>query len=188
MIDRNLKYINLYLIYKDLTKIPDSPLPYGYSFRFFREGDEKTWAKIEVSSGDIIDMKTAHVDFERYYKNKIDELKTRCIFLLNEKGEAIGTATGFYLNQPLNETITGDMHWVAIKKEYQGKGLSKPLITKAMQVMLGHGHKGAFVHTQTHTWLAAKIYLDLGWKAYNGKQSPEEFNEGWEIVKKQIER
>ena len=54
-----------------------------------------------------------------------------------------------------------------IKKEYQGKKLSKPLISKIINVAHDLGHEKIMLHTQTTTWLAAKLYLDAGFKPLN---------------------
>ena len=100
----------------------------------------------------------------------------------------VGTATAFYLEEPIEPDISGNFHWLAVREEYKGKGLAKPLITKAMKLMHELGHKGAYLHSQTHTWLACKIYKDLGWLPYKHTQSEEEFRQGWEIVDEEWEK
>ena len=67
---------------------------------------------------------------------------------------------------------------MAIKKSYQGKGFSKPLISEFMRVANELGHKGLVLHTQTTTWLAAKIYLDYGFDGLNKDDAM-----GWSISK-----
>lgn len=184
MVDKSLKHIDLYMTYPDLSKIPNFPLPAGYSFRLYKPGDEDNWAEIEVSAEELPDIKAALHKFSEYYGKDLEKLETRCLFLLNSDGETIGTATGFYNREGWDDKLTGNLDWVAIKREYQGLGLSKPLITEAMKVMRGHGHKGAFLHTQTTTWLACKIYMDLGWEPFEFDKS--EFEEGWAIVRNKI--
>jgi GNAT superfamily N-acetyltransferase len=185
MIDKTVKYVFLHMTYNNLENIPEYQLPEGFWFRFYRPGDENIWAEIEVSSGDLPDKDTALKRFHEDYGGKEKDLEDRMLFILNDKSEPIGTATGFYMSSPISEIITGHLHWVAIKKEYQGLKLSKPLITEAMRLMRKHGHRGAYLGTQTTTWLACKIYLDLGWKPYD-KDHDESFKEGWEIVSKAI--
>lgn len=189
MIDRTIKYVDLYMIYEDLSKIPEFELPEGYSYRFFDGTDQdiKTWIEIEVSSGDIKSIEEGRDDFDKYYSEKIDELKQRCIFIVDDQSEfAVATATGFYLEEPIGN-ITGDFHWLAVREEYKGKGLSKPLITKVMKEMYKLGHKASILHSQTHTFLAIKVYESLGWKPYRPEsQSQEEFEEGWSIVRERL--
>ena len=42
------------------------------------------------------------------------------------------------------------------------------------------GHKKTLLHTQTHTWLAVKVYLDMGFIPYK----TDEHYLGWQIIKK----
>ena len=42
------------------------------------------------------------------------------------------------------------------------------------------GHKKTLLHTQTHTWLAVKVYLDMGFEPYKMEES----YLGWQIMKK----
>lgn len=164
MVDRTVEFIDLFMFYPDLSSIPKFELKEGYSFRFFDGSDQDidTWVEIEVSSGDVKTKEEGYEGFETYYRPYIEELKTRCIFLVNQEGAEVGTATGFFIVKPqpglpkagsnpleIPENIDGHLHWVAIKEEYKGKGLSKPLITEAMKIMHQKGHKGAYLHTQT---------------------------------------
>ena len=75
-----------------------------------------------------------------------------------------------YLDIPEND-ITGNVHWVPVRKDYQGKHLSKPLIAETLRQMRKLGHKKTLLHTQTHTWLAVKIYLDMGFSPYKIEES-----------------
>ena len=178
-IDRTLKYVDLYLVNNDLDNIKEYQLPKGYKFVSFTDGDEKYWVEIELSSGEFLTKQEGEQEFQEYYANHYKELKERCIFIENEQGEKVATATAFYLESPIDD-ITGDFHWLAIKKEYQGKHLSKPLIREALKKMRKLGHKKTILHTQTHTWLAVKLYLDMGFEPYEIKES----YIGWQIIKK----
>jgi len=57
--------------------------------------------------------------------------------------------------------------------------LSKPRINKFIKLANELGHKELLLHAQTHTWLAAKLYLDLGFEPFN----MEEDIKGWQILK-----
>ena len=86
------------------------------------------------------------------------------IFIEDESGEKVATATAFYDIHKPAEPGEGQLHWVAVKKEFQGKNLSKPLITYTLAVMKQLGYTRVKIHTQTNTWLACKIYYDLGFR------------------------
>lgn len=178
-IDRNLKYVDLYLVNNDLDNIPDYKLPDGYRFVFFNNGDEKDWVEIEASAGEFLSFEEGMEAFNHYYKNHYEGLKKMCIFIENEKGEKVATSTAFYLENRVDD-ITGNVHWVSVKKEYQGQHLSKSLICETLKQMRRLGHKKTLLHTQTHTWLAVKIYLDMGFVPYKMN----DYYLGWQIIKK----
>lgn len=69
--------------------------------------------------------------------------------------------------------------WFAIKKEHQGKKLSKPFISKLIRLANRLGHNKIILHTQTTTPLAAKLYLDLGFIPLNTGNEI-----GWKILKR----
>lgn len=178
-IDRTLKYVDLYLVHNNLNNIIDCELPNGYKFVYFNKGDEKDWVEIEMSAGEFLSFEEGMEAFNYYYKNHYEELKKLCIFIENENGQKIATATAFYLDVPEND-ITGNVHWVSVRKEYQGKHLSKPLISETLKQLRRLGHKKTLLHTQTHTWLAVKVYMDMGFEPYK----MEENYLGWQIIKK----
>lgn len=201
MIDKTVPYVDLYMLHDNLGDTVVRPLPEGYSYRFFDESDTDIghWVGIEVSSGDVPSQKAGHEGFEKYYRAHIEALKDRCYFLLNDQGDPIGTATAFFIVHPMHELekmtpdgtplpdeVTGHLHWVAISEEYKRRGLAKPMITTAMKRMHELGHEKAYLHTQTPSWVAAKIYLDLGWEPFQFVQSDDEFRKGWDIVRKKI--
>lgn len=178
-IDRTLKYVDLYLVNNDLDKIKEYKLPDGYKFVLFEDGDEKDWVEIEMSSGEFLSYEEGIETFNKYYGNHYDELKKSCIFIENEKGEKVATSTAFFQENPIDD-ITGNVHWVSVKKEYQGQHLSKPLISETLKQMRKLGHKKTLLHTQTHTWLAVKVYLDMGFIPYEIDNN----YLGWQIIKK----
>ncbi len=178
-IDRTLKYVDLCLVNDHLDDIVEYELPPGYRFVFFNDGDEKDWVDIEMSSGEFLSFDEGMDTFLDHFGTHYEELKNRCIFIENEQGEKVATATAFYLEKPIDD-ITGNVHWVAIKKEYQGRHLAKPLISKTLKQMRELGHEKTLLHTQTHTCLAVKIYLDMGFVPHEMEKN----YLGWQIIKK----
>ena len=53
------------------------------------------------------------------------------------------------------------------------------MINKFIKLANDLGYKKILLHTQTHTWLAAKLYLDLGFERFN----IDEDIKGWQILK-----
>ncbi len=159
-LDNTIEYHHL-LLKIDLKNLPKYDLPKGYSFAFYQDGDEKYWKEIEVSSQDCFDEEEAQHAWNEYYQSHKNELYNRLIFVINNQTkEKVATATSYY-NTWTNDRKEAYLHWVAVKKEYQGKKLSKPLISFAFQQLILLGYQQAFISTQTTSWLAAKIYLDF---------------------------
>ena len=102
-------------------------------------------------------------------------------FVLSPEGEKVATATAYYDIRRGDDGITGWLHWVAVRREHQGLGLAKPLITRVLQAMKDLGYTRAVIPTQTTTWLACKVYLDLGFRPT--PESAGQNRQGWEIIR-----
>ena len=54
------------------------------------------------------------------------------------------------------------MHWVSVDAAHQGQGLSKPVVSLAMQRLRKLGYRSAYLTTQTESWLAIRLYHRFG--------------------------
>lgn len=202
--DARIKYHELTLE-RDLNNPPCFMLPAGYRFVFFGPGDRDAWIEIEISAKELSDHEQGVEVWNRYYGGNENTLSERMVFVENEEGEKVATATAYYdvmhsdKCKPSNkcthldkcenshggvraeEADDGWLHWVAVRREYQGKGLSKPLISHTLGVMRGLGYTHAIIPTQTTTWLACKIYLDFGFRPT--PESAAAGRDGWRIIK-----
>lgn len=164
--------------YEDTSKYRDYKLPDGYSYVMYKPGDEMEWVNIHIESGEFTSIERGLKHFHDFYDSFIDELNKRCFFIIdNVSGEKIGTATVSLLKVE-EFGYKAAIDWVAIKKSYQGRGLAKPLISKFMEIANTLGHDKVILHTQTTTWLAAKLYLDYGFEILNKDEII-----GWSILK-----
>lgn len=178
--DKRIPYYEL-LLERDLDSIPKFFLPKGFHFEFYKKGDRDNWIEIEKSAKEFDSFAQGIDSWNTYYSGKEDELKTRMVFVVNDFGEKVATATAFYDITGKDNSGSAWLHWVAVKREYQGKGLSKPLISYVLSLMTSMGYTHAKIPTQTTTWLAVKIYLDFGFLPIpeNAKSS----SIGWGIIK-----
>lgn len=156
MFDRTMEDISLRMERENLNDLPPRGLPAGYSFRFFRPGDEKHWARIETSAGEFAREEDAYPVFERYYGHDKESLETRMLFLLDESGMPVGTATAWA------DDDMGHVHWVALHETHQGKKLCKPLMAETLHTLRENGYQSAFLSTQPPSWVAIRVYLDCG--------------------------
>ena len=178
-IDNKIKYYELLMSYDDTSKYINYELPEGYHYEFYKPGDEKDWINIHISSGEFTSFEKGLEYFHDFYDSFIDELNKRCFFIVdNNTNEKIGTATiSLLLKKEYGCNAAVD--WLAIKKDYQGKKLSRPLISKLIKLAHELGHDKIILHTQTTTWLAAKLYLDAGFEPLINYEII-----GWKILKR----
>ena len=183
---KNYKTHDDSLCYIDLTfecgldTIPHYVLPEGFRFVNYQNGDKAAWIDIELSAGEVLNLEHGQECWNRYYGSKEVELPDRMFFIEDKSGNKIATATAFYDIHTGDSPDNGQLHWVAIKTEAQGKGLSKPLITHTLEKMKTLGYGKIKIHTQTNTWLACKIYHELGFQP-----AEESFNKhrfGWKMA------
>ena len=183
--DDRLCYIDLVYV-GDLNNLPHFELPNGYNIVPYKSGDKEAWIDIELSAEEVLDKAHGEECWQRYFGKAESELSRRMYFIENEFGEKIATATAFYDIHGNSKSGEGQLHWVAIRKEAQGKGLSKPLITFVLNVMKQLGYTSVKIHTQTNTWLACKVYFDLGFRPETNSAAKNRF--GWKMVEALTDR
>lgn len=178
--DEHIRYYEL-LLERNLEQIPRFELPEGFRFTFYKKGDRDAWIDIEKSAKEFVSYEQGLQSWNKYYETRQEELPERMVFIENPEGKKIATATALYDIYGRDTSGDGWIHWVAVRREYQGKGLSKPLITYVLNVMEKLGYRHAKIPTQTNTWLACKVYLDLGFVPLPANKMNS--REGWQIVK-----
>jgi len=178
--DPRLPYYQL-MLEGPTDPVPDCPLPAGCGLAFYRPGDEKDWIDIEKSARELTDTAQGLEVWQRYYGGREAELKDRLLFITAPDGRKVATATAYYDIRRPDDGVNGMLHWVAVRREAQGKGLSKPLVAAAVRRMRALGYRRVVIPTQTTTWLACKVYLDLGFRPI--PQNAVNSRRGWEIVR-----
>jgi len=176
--DNTIKYFELLMSYEDTSKTIRYDLPDGFHWEFYKKGDELEWVDIHLSSREFTSVEKGLKYFHKFYDSFIQELDKRCIFIVEDStGKKVGTVTISLLAEP-EFGYKGACDWLAIRRDYQGYNLSKPLISRMVELANELGHEKIILHTQTTTWLAAKLYLDYGFEILN-----KENVDGWNILK-----
>lgn len=178
--DSRIKYYEL-MLERDLDHLPYFPLPDGYRFAFYQPGDCASWIEIEKSAKEFTSYEQGMDAWGKYYAANESMLPGRMVFIENEDGQKVATATAYYDVTGRDTSGDGWLHWVAVHREYQGKGLSKPLISHTLDVMHRLGYTHAKIPTQTTSWVACKVYMDLGFSPI--PQNAVNNRKGWEIAK-----
>lgn len=179
--DSRIRYIDLLMERLDLNDLPEYALPDGYRFVFYQPGDRDAWINIEQSAKELHSFEQGIAVWQQYYGGVEDTLHNRMLFIENEQGEKVATATAYYDANGELPPERGQVHWVAVRRDHQGKGLARPLIAQTLKVMKERGHTEAMLHTQTTTWVAVRLYLQFGFRpmAENAVSS----RDGWRIIR-----
>ena len=178
--DSRIRHYEL-LLERDLDGISRPPLPDGYRFAFYQPGDRDRWIEIEKSAREFTSYEQGLDAWERYYAGSEELLPGRMAFVENAAGEKVATATAYHDITGRDRSGSGWLHWVAVRREYQGRGLAKPLISQVLHVMRDLGYTHVKVPTQTETWLACKVYLDLGFRPL--PRNAVNSRDGWRIIR-----
>lgn len=144
-------------------EIPDYALPEGYTFSTYNYNEREDWIGIEWSAKEFSSYADGIDAWNRYYARHETKLPGRMFFVIAPNGEKVATATAFFDPKNPNDG-KGWLHWVAVRRDYQGKGLARPIIAKALKRLRELGHGTLYVPTQTTTWLACKLYMDFGFR------------------------
>ncbi len=171
-----ISYHELIMVLDNLENTKNYPLPNGYEFVFWEnEKDLQAWINIHISTGEFASITDCEKTFYDFYKHIENELTKRVIFIKDIDGNKIATAT----LSPANENgYSCVIDWFAISNTAQGKKLSKPLLSKIIDITKNFGYEKILLHTHTNPWLAAKVYLDLGFVPFNTNETL-----GWKILK-----
>ena len=162
MLDKSIPYIDVLMQRKKGVVIPAFPLPEGFNFVFYKPGDAQAWAKIEMS---VLEFDNEAAALERFQKfaDMPAEAERRCVFIENPQGEKIATTTAWWEYTGVRRDPW--LHWVAVMPEYQGLGLGKAIVSHVMRLMAEiEGDRNFYLHTQTWSHKAIRIYKQLGWE------------------------
>lgn len=167
MLDKSIPYRSFIMVLtpERAAKIAVPELPEGFVYRFFRDGDEKTWARIETSVLEFPDEDKAAQYYANTFLPRRDELPGRCVFIDNPDGLAVATATAWNENEDDPAEARGILHWVSCDPSCQGQGLGRAVVAKALSLFpkLEPGRE-IFLHTQTWSHRAVWLYHTLGFR------------------------
>jgi GNAT superfamily N-acetyltransferase len=164
VLDRSIPYFNILMVRRAGTPLPPRlPLPAGFAFRPFHDGDEVDWAEIEASVGEFAEPASALARFRREYLPAGEDALRRVFFIRYADGAAAATATAWW--NTLGGRRVPSLHWVAVRPSLQGGGLGRALIFEAVRRMHGlEGDVDFCLHTQTWSYRAVGLYLRAGFR------------------------
>jgi ribosomal protein S18 acetylase RimI-like enzyme len=177
MLQKSVPFKSIYMKIDaiEIEKIQVPTLPVGYSYRFYQEGDQENWAKLETLVDEFATIEASRERFESEFLPSGDRyqalaqkfaiaeniLDQRQVFIEDPNGEVVATATAWLANkfgeyQPI-------LHWVSVHPDYQGLQLGKSVVAKAMSLFPKYEpQKDVMLHTQTWSYPAIVLYHKLG--------------------------
>ncbi len=177
-----MKRLMVAMFRPDTGHLPDPVIPAGgVRVRWFREGDRKTWARIEREAGEFPTEAAAR---ERFAKDFPDPawLHDRCLFIEDSAGEAVGTATA--MSGQLAGRTMGRLGWVAVTPRHEGRGLGKYAVALALR-RIAQEHREIYLSTQTTSVAAVSIYLRCGFVPHAYGSDDEE---AWRLLSRALDR
>lgn len=171
MIDKSVEDMCLALVKTDTQNYPKYSLPQGYTYSFYKDGDEVEWAKLEVELGQFDSVEKGVEHFKKDFLSD-ENLKpyNRTLFVIDPEGNYVATASLWNFN--FLGKLEQNIHWVAVSDRCVGKGIAKALISRLLDLYNELGYKD-FIFLYTGTWYypAINIYKKFGFNFYEGERS-----------------
>lgn len=144
----------------NLETIPQYKLLDGYLMRPYQTGDIEHWLAFHVPlfpEGHITES-LFRDDFGR------DEaiIAERQFYMIHNN-IVMGSISAWYGSEERGQDL-GRIHWVVLHEDYRGKGLSKPLLSFALNKLKSLGHQQAYLTTDTDLIPAIGLYLQFGFE------------------------
>lgn len=144
-----------------LDRVPRPPLPAGFAIRSYQAGDRETWTWIHHDTGYYDPMPPGL--HEREFGNDETLLAARQLFVVDEHGEAVATATAWF-NDPAHGVPGGRVHWVAVVPAAQGRGIASALLGAVCDRFAELGEESAYLTTDATNTRARTLYEYLGFR------------------------
>jgi len=171
-----MEQIPVVMVRESLDTVPQYPTPEGYRMRAFADGDGRTWVRIQQDSDPYLTFTPS--TFEQSFGHDLPALRRRGFFLVAPDGRDVGTITAWY-DRTYHGRRWGLIHWVAILPEHRGKGLSRSMMTVAMNRLRTLRHRRAMLRTQSHRIPAIRTYLHFG---FLPDRTVEDAERAWQLV------
>lgn len=165
MLDKSVEYkrIIMKLDHNKNKQLEEPMLPEGYTFQMYKEGMEVEWATTETEVLEFETRNKALIYFEENLKPYKEQLKDRMVFIINSEGNAVANACAWYLDY--KQRHQAQVHYVAVRPNYQGLGLGKAILLKILSLFpIYEPCEDIYLHTQTWSHRAVHMYLKKGFR------------------------
>ena len=135
-------------------------MPHGYAARYLREDEIDLWKRIHFDDEQTADKYFGYMSewFERVYAPNGDLFFKTCLVAADKSDTPVGTCFTWKLHDKFTT-----VHWYKVVKSYEGKGIGRALLSEVMRELSPEDFP-VFLHTQTGSFRAIKLYSDFGFK------------------------
>lgn len=147
---------NIFMMARHINDEAFCDLPEGFYIRSLKQNEMDIWKAFPF---DTKEEQTKYFDYMTTYFNQVYASQQslffeKCKVICNEKDVPIATAFVWdaYGKFP-------SIHWVKVKKEYEGLGLGRALLTNILKDVDTYP---IYLHTQPSSYRAIKLYTDFG--------------------------
>lgn len=149
----------IHMIRPHLRDIPPVPFPAGYGVRPMNAAEGSLWVDIERDAEEYLTITDDM--FDREFGKDLAAVPERCFLITSPDAAAVGTTSAWYHTH--RDQQYGLIHWVAVRRAFQGRGLGKAAVAFALG-KLAQWHDRAMLGTQTRRIPAIGLYLSLGFQ------------------------
>ena len=175
---------HIFMYCEKMNEMAFTQLSREYKLRNLLKTELEEWKSLPFD-GNYTEEYKGFMDnyFDNVYKIREKEFYNKCIVVCDKNNEIIGTCFLWKFHEKINT-----VHWLKIKKEYEGKGIGRALFTNVVE-NIDNNDLPIFLHTQPESYRAIKLYSDFGFKiAMNNKigNRINNINDSIEYLKKNI--
>ena len=152
--------MNIDMIRESLEDLPNYPPIPGFPIVTYEPGFEKAWLDIHLAADNwnTFDEST----FAGQFGTNYSLIRARQRYVQSPESVLVATATAWFDGVRPDSAAPGLIHWLAVHPEYQGKGLSKPLLLSVCRLLRDLGHETVVLRTSILRPVAVNLYLLFG--------------------------
>ena len=156
---------NIFMSCNKVNKKAFNILTNEYNFRYLYKTELEIWKTLPYDNNYTKIHEYFMTDYyNRVYKIREKDFYDKCIVVCNKNNEIIGSCFLWKLDETINT-----LHWLKVKKEYEGKGIGRALISKVLE-NIRETDLPIFLHTQPGSYRAIKLYGDFGFKIITNEE------------------
>jgi ribosomal protein S18 acetylase RimI-like enzyme len=151
---------NIFMLCEKANEAAYRKMPKGYSIRLCRPDELNIWKLMPFDDEQTAMQYLWFMDdfFEAVYAPKGSLFFEKCLFVVDRSDTPVGTCFSW----KSYDAVT-TMGWFKVKKEYEGRGIGRALLTIVMNSLAPSDYP-MLLHTQPSSFRAIKLYSDFGFK------------------------